>query len=106
VRKVAELANQLYLADNAPNVAGMIFAGLVRNSNRSVRHRSPLSHISRSTQADFKTQLSESDLLDNRIKDIIIKIVDVQYGGENGFNQVSLATIDYSKFSRARVCVL
>ena len=39
-------------------------------------------------QADFKTELSQSDILDNRVKDIIVKIVDVQYGGENGFNQV------------------
>lgn len=37
--------------------------------------------------ADFKTELSQSDLLDQRLAAKIIKIVDVSYGGENGFNQ-------------------
>ena len=37
--------------------------------------------------ADFKTELGTSDLLDNRLKDKVIKTVDVSYGGENGFNQ-------------------
>jgi peptide chain release factor subunit 1 len=37
--------------------------------------------------ADFKTELSESDMFDLRLKQIIVKIVDVSYGGENGFNQ-------------------
>eukprot|EP01108_Squamamoeba_japonica_P003007 TRINITY_DN2514_c0_g2_i1.p1 TRINITY_DN2514_c0_g2~~TRINITY_DN2514_c0_g2_i1.p1 ORF type:complete len:249 (+),score=89.91 TRINITY_DN2514_c0_g2_i1:108-854(+) len=67
VRKVAETANGLYLDSNTnlPSVSGLILAGL----------------------ADFKTELSQSDLFDNRLKAVIIKIVDVQYGGDNGFNQ-------------------
>jgi peptide chain release factor subunit 1 len=37
--------------------------------------------------ADFKTELALSDMFDPRLKEKIIKIVDVSYGGENGFNQ-------------------
>lgn len=65
VKKVAELATQLFITNNVPNVAGLILAG----------------------SADFKSELSASDLLDQRLQSIILKIVDVAYGGENGFNQ-------------------
>ena len=37
--------------------------------------------------ADFKTELSQSDMFDPRLQNKIIKLVDVSYGGENGFNQ-------------------
>ena len=37
--------------------------------------------------ADFKTELALSDMFDPRLKEKIVKIVDVSYGGENGFNQ-------------------
>lgn len=53
------------VTDDKVNVAGLVLAG----------------------SADFKTELSQSDLLDQRLAAKIIKIVDVSYGGENGFNQ-------------------
>jgi peptide chain release factor subunit 1 len=65
VRKVAELAVQHFITDDRPNVRGIILAGL----------------------AEFKNELSTSDLLDKRLAEVIVKIVDVSYGGENGFNQ-------------------
>jgi len=65
VRKVAELATSLFITNDKANVAGLILAG----------------------SAEFKQKLSQSDLFDNRLRDIITKIVDVSYGGENGFNQ-------------------
>jgi len=37
--------------------------------------------------ADFKTELGQSDMLDQRLGAKIVKVVDVSYGGENGFNQ-------------------
>jgi peptide chain release factor subunit 1 len=37
--------------------------------------------------ADFKTELSQSDMFDQRLQAKIVKVVDVSYGGENGFNQ-------------------
>jgi len=37
--------------------------------------------------ADFKTDLQGSDLFDQRLLAKVIKVVDVSYGGENGFNQ-------------------
>jgi len=37
--------------------------------------------------ADFKAELMRSDLFDQRLAKIVIRMVDVSYGGENGFNQ-------------------
>jgi len=65
VRKVAETAVQLFLTNDKANVSGLILAG----------------------SADFKTELSQSDMFDQRLQAKIIKLVDVSYGGENGFNQ-------------------
>ncbi|XP_061194544.1 eukaryotic peptide chain release factor subunit 1 [Saccostrea cucullata] len=71
VRKVAEVAVQLFITNDKPNIAGLVLAG----------------------SADFKTELSQSDMFDPRLQAKIIKIVDVSYGGENGFNQaIELAT--------------
>ena len=36
---------------------------------------------------DFKTNLGQSDMFDSHLQAKILKIVDVSYGGENGFNQ-------------------
>ncbi|CAH9093221.1 unnamed protein product [Cuscuta europaea] len=67
VRKTAELATQFFIspATNQPNVSGLILAG----------------------SADFKTELSQADMFDGRLKSKILNVVDVSYGGENGFNQ-------------------
>ncbi|KAI6914938.1 peptide chain release factor eRF/aRF subunit 1 [Hortaea werneckii] len=65
VRKVAELAVQNYITADKINVAGLVLAG----------------------SADFKNDLNQSDLFDQRLQAKVIKIVDVSYGGENGFNQ-------------------
>lgn len=37
--------------------------------------------------ADFKTKLGESDMFDKRLAEVVLKLVDISYGGENGFNQ-------------------
>ncbi|KAI9349282.1 peptide chain release factor eRF1/aRF1 [Zopfochytrium polystomum] len=65
VRKVAELAVQHFITNDKVNVSGLVLAG----------------------SADFKTELSQSDMFDPRLQAKIIKVVDVSYGGENGFNQ-------------------
>ncbi|TFL07822.1 peptide chain release factor eRF1/aRF1 [Pterulicium gracile] len=65
VRKVAELAVQHFITADKVNVTGLVLAG----------------------SADFKTELSQSDLFDGRLAAKIVKVVDVSYGGENGFNQ-------------------
>jgi peptide chain release factor subunit 1 len=71
VRKVAELATQLFVPNGqTPNIQGLVLAG----------------------SADFKSELMRSDLFDPRLAKIVIKMVDVSYGGENGFNQA----IEYS----------
>lgn len=75
VRKVAELAVQFFITNDRPNVSGLILAGL----------------------ADFKNQLEGSDMFDQRLKRIVIGVVDVQYGGENGFNQAIELSQDHLK---------
>ncbi|CAE6406404.1 unnamed protein product [Rhizoctonia solani] len=65
VRKVAELAVQHFITNDKVNVAGLVLAG----------------------SADFKTELNQSDMFDLRLAAKVIKVVDVSYGGENGFNQ-------------------
>ncbi|KAN0075377.1 Peptide Chain Release Factor eRF1/aRF1 [Tylopilus felleus] len=65
VRKVAELAVQHFITNDKVNVSGLVLAG----------------------SADFKTELSQSDMFDPRLASKVIKVVDVSYGGENGFNQ-------------------
>ena len=79
VRKVAELAVQNFITNDKVNVAGVILAG----------------------SADFKNDLNQSDLFDNRLQSKVIKVVDVSYGGENGFNQaieLSSETLGNVKF--------
>eukprot|EP00456_Euglypha_rotunda_P005146 TRINITY_DN10873_c0_g2_i17.p1 TRINITY_DN10873_c0_g2~~TRINITY_DN10873_c0_g2_i17.p1 ORF type:complete len:293 (-),score=49.07 TRINITY_DN10873_c0_g2_i17:15-893(-) len=65
IRKVAELATQLFITNDKPNVSGLVLAG----------------------SAEFKSKLHGSDLFDPRLQTIVIKVVDVSYGGDNGFNQ-------------------
>ena len=67
VRKVAEIAVQMFITDNKANVAGIVLAG----------------------SADFKTELLQSDIFDPRLQKAVIKTVDVSYGMDHGFNQVN-----------------
>jgi peptide chain release factor subunit 1 len=59
------LAVQNYITNDKVNVAGLVLAG----------------------SADFKNDLNQSDMFDQRLQSKVIKVVDVSYGGENGFNQ-------------------
>jgi peptide chain release factor subunit 1 len=59
------LAVQHFITADKVNVTGLVLAG----------------------SADFKSDLAGSDLLDGRLGAKVIKIVDVSYGSENGFNQ-------------------
>lgn len=65
IRKCAEAATQMFITNDRPNVAGIVLAG----------------------SAEFKSKLNVSELFDQRLAAIVTKIVDVSYGGENGFNQ-------------------
>jgi len=65
VRKVSELAVQMFITADKPNVSGLVLAG----------------------SADFKSELQTSDMFDQRLARVVIKTVDVSYGGEIGFNQ-------------------
>ncbi|CAI4055572.1 hypothetical protein SKDZ_02G2520 [Saccharomyces kudriavzevii ZP591] len=84
VRKVAEVAVQNFITNDKVNVKGLILAG----------------------SADFKTDLAKSELFDPRLACKVISIVDVSYGGENGFNQAielsaeALANVKYVQEKR------
>lgn len=65
VTKCAEMAVQMFITDNKPNVSGIVMAG----------------------SADFKNDLLSSDKMDPRLTKVVIKVVDVSYGMEPGFNQ-------------------
>mmetsp|Transcript_6403 Transcript_6403/g.19026 ORF Transcript_6403/g.19026 Transcript_6403/m.19026 type:complete len:437 (-) Transcript_6403:571-1881(-) len=65
VRKVAEIATQMFITNDKCNVSGLVLAG----------------------SADFKNDLQQNDHWDPRLACKVLKVVDVSYGGENGFNQ-------------------
>ena len=65
VRKVSEFATQYFIKDDKACIEGLVLAG----------------------SAEFKQQLTSTELLDPRLVDKIVKVVDIAYGGENGFNQ-------------------
>ena len=58
VRKVSETAVQFFISGDKVNVAGIVLAG----------------------SADFKTELSQSDMFDGRLQAAILAVVDVSYG--------------------------
>lgn len=79
LRKVAEAAVEMYIKNDKVVVSGLVLAG----------------------SAQFKTELGQSDMFDQRLqvfifddliiknsfKAKIIKTVDISYGGESGFNE-------------------
>ena len=65
IRKVGEGLTKAYITNDVPNVKGLILAG----------------------SAEFKNKLQKSDLFDPRLTPIVMKVVDISYGGELGFNQ-------------------
>lgn len=72
LRKVGELATQLFISADQANVAGIVLAG----------------------SADLKSELQTSDLFDPRLRAIVLRVVDVAYGFENGLNQAIELSID------------
>mmetsp|Transcript_19498 Transcript_19498/g.54255 ORF Transcript_19498/g.54255 Transcript_19498/m.54255 type:complete len:458 (+) Transcript_19498:203-1576(+) len=65
VTKVAEMAAQIFITNDKVNVTGLVLAG----------------------SADFKNVLVEAERFDQRLAAKVMMVVDVSYGGENGFNQ-------------------
>jgi peptide chain release factor subunit 1 len=75
LRKVAELATTFFISNDRPNIVGLVLAG----------------------SAEFKNDLAQSDMFDPRLAAVLLKIVDVSYGGENGFNQAIELSADTLK---------
>jgi len=59
VKKVGEKAKELFLKDNIPTIYGLILCG----------------------SADFKHELKEANSFDKKLKEKVIALVDVSYGG-------------------------
>jgi len=72
LKKVAEQTNAHFISNDMPNVVGLVMAG----------------------NAGFKTELSETEMLDKRLVPIIVAVVDVSYGGENGLNEAITMAAD------------
>jgi len=88
LRKVAEYAVTYFIDSQTsrPNVSGLILAGL----------------------AEFKLDLNQSDMFDQRLAKIVIKTVDTSYGFENGFNQaieMSKETLKNVKFVQEKALI-
>lgn len=60
------------MANDKPNVSGLVLAG----------------------SAGFKNELCETEMLDKRLLPIIVSVVDVSYGGENGLNEAITLSSD------------
>ncbi len=65
LRKIAEGATATFITNDIPNVKGLIFGGV----------------------AEMKNDLAKSDMFDPRLKRVVVKVVDIAYGGDNGFQQ-------------------
>ena len=64
-KQVCAEANKVFLSNERPNVEGIIIAGY----------------------ADFKQKVFENQEFDQRLRTVVLKLVDISYGGEQGFNQ-------------------
>ena len=73
--KITELTTSLFITNDMPNVSGLIIGG----------------------SSDFKKQLSQDDRFDQRLKPIILSIVDIQYGGERGLYSALKLSADVLK---------
>ncbi len=80
MKKVGELATHHFVgSDNKLCVEGIIIAG----------------------SSNFKADLEKNEILDQRVQEGVISLVDVSYGGENGLNeaiQLSAGTLSNVKF--------
>ena len=65
IRKVGELSTHYFIENDLPNVKGLVIGG----------------------SADLKNELIDSQHFDQRLKPKILSVVDISYGGKNGFNQ-------------------
>jgi len=65
LRKATEIAVQMFITNDRVNVTSLILAG----------------------SADLKTELLNVQMFDPRLRAAVVKVIDISYGGENGFNQ-------------------
>ena len=64
-KRICEETTRAFITDSKPNIDGLILAGY----------------------ADFKNNVVENSIFDPRLKPIVLKVVDISYGGDAGFVQ-------------------
>lgn len=64
-KKICEETTKAFVTDSRPNVDGLVLAGY----------------------ADFKNNVVDNQFFDQRLKPIVLKVVDISYGGDAGFVQ-------------------
>lgn len=78
VRKVCENANRIFIKNNEVNCSGIIIAGM----------------------ADFKRLVHESPILEPKVRDKVLKVVDISYGFELGLDTAIKETKEVLENSR------
>ncbi|EJW02210.1 peptide chain release factor eRF/aRF, subunit 1 [Edhazardia aedis USNM 41457] len=84
VKKVAEICGNLFLSEAIPNIDGLLLAG----------------------SSELKHEMRE--FLDQKLKDKVLKVVDTNYGGENGLNEaIDLCqdVLKEVKFSKEKIVI-
>lgn len=74
-KRVAEEMKKVFITNNLPNVQGIIMGGY----------------------ADFKQNVFDNNTFDERLKKVVVKVIDLSYGQEAGFNQAIAMTKDLFK---------
>lgn len=64
-KKICEETTKAFITDSRPNVDGIVLAGY----------------------ADFKNNVIDNSFFDQRLRPIVLKVVDISYGGDAGFVQ-------------------
>jgi peptide chain release factor subunit 1 len=75
IREITECSVDHFIENDRPNITGLILAG----------------------SADIKYEVFKSDLLDIRLKPLILKTVDINYGGEIGLHEAITSSSEVLK---------
>ena len=74
---------QFFITADRPNVAGLVLAG----------------------SADFKTELSQSDMFDPRLQAVVLAVVDVSYGGRSSLGAAAVCCLQVGRGVRGCAAV-
>ncbi|KAF9588359.1 hypothetical protein IFM89_008789 [Coptis chinensis] len=84
---ITSAQQRLKLYNKVPPNGLVLYTGTILTDDGKEKKPAQCPGLILAGSADFKTELSQSDMFDPRLQAIILNVVDVSYGGENGFNQ-------------------